>query len=298
MKLRAIDLKRLGLQISAAAIAIALANSAEATTSRVNSHASDIQVTLDIASVLSGTLGPYTFASGYANNVQPTYSDSETFLSAAASGQATVIGNPGVLLGTGLGLTSQTLNSSASGGFLATGGEMTTASSSIEDLALGLKLAGLSVITIGGANSDITSTSTASEDTPGSMGATLTGSSQITGVTLDVLGQTIDLSAYANAAPNTVVPISGIVGLVITINQQTVTQGVGFSSIETNALNIDFTDLHLAGIPLSDVVSGDIIIGQSFAEVPEPAAWIEMLVGVGGLGVAFRARRSRRFAAA
>jgi hypothetical protein len=252
----------------------------------VYSDASDIQVSVDIASLVSGTIGPFATAYGSSTLAHPTYSASETFLSAAAAGGVTVLGDPTSFLGTGVGLTSGTLSASASGS-----PHFATASSSVEDLKLGLALAGLSVLSIGGTNSDITSTSTAAASNLGVL--TATGSSSIAGLTLDVLGLPIDLSAYANVAvpANTVVPITGIVGLVVTLNKQTVVKTPTTISIQTDAIDIDFTDLHLAGLPLSGVVSGDIIIAQSFAQVPEPALWAEMLLGFGALGGLMRTRR-------
>jgi hypothetical protein len=165
---------------------------------------------------------------------------------------------------------------------------MSTASSSIADLALSVDLLGVDIITLGDPTEVITSTSTAT-DTPGAL--TVVGSSSIAGLQLDVLGQTIDLSAYANAAPNTVVPLTGIVGLVITVNKQTTVKTAKTLSIATDAIDIDFTDLHLTGIPLSSLVSGDITIGESFAQVPEPAVWAEMLLGTAVIGGFARTRR-------
>jgi hypothetical protein len=262
---------------------VALSSVARAADFPPESHASDILVAVDIGSVVSGSLGPFAYASGMKTKTMPIYSDSSTFLSAAASGDATVIGDPGMPLGTGLELASGTLSASA---FNSPG--MTNAAASVEDLALELKLAGLSVITIGGANSDVTSTSTAAE--PSKFVFTAAGSSSITNLTLNVLGDTIDLSAFANPAPNTVVPISGIVGLVVTLNKQVVNQGTYGINITTDAIDIDFTDLHLSGVPLSEAVSGDITIAETFAQVPEPSTWIEILMGVGLVGGVIRRR--------
>jgi hypothetical protein len=282
-------------RVTAATIAVTLMSSSTfAATSLINSHASDIQVSVDIASLLNGSLGPFSEASGYEDATHQTYDNSETFLSAAASGEATTLGAAPTV--TGLTLTSKTLTSSASG---ETNPIHVTASSEVEGLALTLKEAGIiPLISLGGANNDIKSTSSA---TAISSGDSVVGSSSIAGLTLDVLGVDIDLSAYANAAPNTKVVLSGLAaaltGLDITVNKQTVVTTSDSLSILTDALDIDFTHLSLGGIvPINTVASGDIIIAESFAEVPEPAVWAELLLGFACLGGLIRGRQRLRLA--
>jgi hypothetical protein len=263
----------------ALAAGLAIAAAAPAAHAITNmSSAGDIYATLTIGSLVNGTIGPFTSASGFSTGAQPFYASSDTL--ASAMGQ---LGTTGPLA-TGMSVSTGLLSSSASGGPVTT-----TASSTIDDLALSVKLAGAPLITLGGPSNVITSTSTATY-VPGGMD-TLVGSSSLTDLTLDVLGDHINLSAYAHAPPNTVVPIAGIVGLVITVNKQVETISGGEESILTDALDIDFNDLHLVGLPLSSIVSGDIVLGQSFAEVPEPAAWMGMLFGFGMMGGLMRRRR-------
>jgi hypothetical protein len=278
-----------GAAVTAVALTM-LSSSANAVTSLVDSHASDIQVNVDILGFLSGSLGPFTYASGQEDADNRTYSDSQTFLSAAASGDITTLGAlPNV---TGLKITTGTLTSSASGTFNPI---VTMASSEVEDLTLALKEVGLvPLISLGGDNSDIKSMSVATN--PFSGPKTVSGASSIAGLTLSVLGISIDLSAYYNAAPNTPVVLTGLAtaltGLAITVNKQTVVDSGGAISIQTDAIDIDFTNLSLGGIvPIRNVASGDIIIAQSFAQVPEPAAWAEMLLGFACLGGLVRNRR-------
>ena len=88
-----------------------------------------------------------------------------------------------------------------------------------------------------------------------------------------------------------------IPGLTVTLNQHipdtTETEG-----ITTNAVAINFADFHVG----SNVVNGAVDIGQSAASlivIPEPAIWVEMLVGFAGLGFAgYRASRKRAAIAA
>ncbi len=245
---------------------------------------------VSVANLLTGSIGPYTYASGQEDKTHPTYSDTDTLLTAAASGKATTLGvAPSI---TGVRLSSNTLTSSASG---AVGPIRTQASSEIEGLALSLNEVGfIPIITLGGTNNDIKSSSYATTVIGGPSVAT--GSSSIAGLTLKVLGVNIDLSAYQHAAPNTVIPLTGLAaaltGLTVTVNKQTVIDVDKVVSIETDALDIDFNNLRLGGgIPLNTLVSGDIILAQSFAQVPEPAIWAELLLGLACVGGLTRSRR-------
>ncbi len=269
--------------LAAAALAFAATAPAAQAGTHPMSNASDIHVHLDIANLVTGDIGPFASASGVSNLTTPTYNNHQTFLTAAASGHATAIGVP-VL--SGLGLTTKVLSASASGGPTSA-----TATSRIEGLNLGLDLLGSSLISFGGRNSVISSTSTATD-----IGGVLSvaGSSLLTGLTLNVLGDAIDLSAYANAAPNTVLALpTNLLGLTITLNKQTIGHPLDGLSILTDAIDINFNHLHLAGLPLNHVVSGDITIGESFAAIPEPAVWMEMLMGAGMIGVLMRRSRQR-----
>ncbi|MBV8796606.1 MAG: PEPxxWA-CTERM sorting domain-containing protein [Hyphomicrobiales bacterium] len=84
-------------------------------------------------------------------------------------------------------------------------------------------------------------------------------------------------------------------GVVVTLNQQipdtTETQGV-----TTNAIAINLVDFHVG----SNVVNGAIDIDQSAASlavIPEPATWVEMLVGFGVVGLLVRGRTGSAAAA-
>ena len=147
----------------------------------VTSHASDIIVNVNVMPLLSGTLGPFAHAAGTSTRWQPNYNITTTFATAAASGGATVIGTPDAIFGTGLKLSSKILTASASGSPL-----HTAASASIEDLSLNLKLKGADLITLGGSNYSIISTSTANKSLRGVL--TASGTSSIAGLKLNILG--------------------------------------------------------------------------------------------------------------
>ncbi len=162
----------------------------------------------------------------------------------------------------------------------------------VTGLNLGVNLLNLfgSTPVLGLTNATLYSTSTITGDY-GSLSAV--GDSTITQGQLNVLGHLLDLSVYADAAPNTVVDVAGLLGLTgvhLTLNEQIGGTCSSFAcAIETNAL-------HLVVDPLGlNVVGADIVLGHSMAEVtaavPEPGEWGMMLVGLGMLGSFGRRRR-------
>jgi hypothetical protein len=193
---------------------------------------------------------------------------------------STVIGSTS----TGVDLTSGTLSASASGS-----AHYATATGAVRGLELAINLDGAPFLTLGGSNSDISSTSTAMASAPGGV-RSATGSSTVTGLTLSSLGNVIDLSASAGSPANTMVAIpQSLAGqLTITLNKQTILYPPGGESIETTAVYIDLT-----GVAQS---YGDISLGNSFAQVPDTATWAMMLVGAGGIGAVLRRRRRREMA--
>jgi hypothetical protein len=106
-----------------------------------------------------------------------------------------------------------------------------------------------------------------------------------------LLGTSITFSGIPPA--NDVIFNSG--GLKITLNQQTpdVAETAG---ITTDALVVDFT-----AVPFGpNVVNGDVVVSSSEASitvVPEPASWIEMLLGFGAVGFLMRGRAKAKAAA-
>jgi hypothetical protein len=62
------------------------------------------------------------------------------------------------------------------------------------------------------------------------------------------------------------------------------------ASMTTNAIHIYLTDFLLGG----KLVTGDIILGHSFASIPEPESWAMMIMGFGLIGVALRRKGAVR----
>jgi hypothetical protein len=240
----------------------------------VKSNASDITVSATVAEQAPGSLGPFATASGASTAGSPMYGNSSSVLVMFLSPGSTVIGSTS----TGVDLTSGTLSASASGS-----AHYATATAAVSNLELAINLDGAPFLTLGGGDSSISSTSTAMSSTPGGL-QTVMGSSSVSGLTLSSLGNVVDLSASAVTPANTVVAIpQSLAGqLTITLNKQTILHPLGGESIETTAVYIDLT-----GVAQT---YGDIAIGDSFAQAPEPAAWAMTLLGFGGVGAILRRR--------
>jgi hypothetical protein len=276
-----------------AALAVAFAASpAGATVFDVASSAYDVGVNLSLVDgLVSAEIGPFVQASGVA---APGYNVSHTLLSANAAAD--------LMLGTVMlpvtlatvGVSTGVVNASASSPWPIV---TSTASSTIDDLSLGIhELGGFLPLTF----LDVTATTITSTSSASGLvhPNTATGSSsiedlKISGLALGLLPP-IDLTGTISPPANDV--ILNLAGLTITLNQQIVMEAPGGTgiSIETNAIAIDFSNFALG----TGLVNGDIIVGDSFASVPEPATWVEMLAGFGAAGFLMLGRAKAKKTAA
>jgi hypothetical protein len=163
-----------------------------------------------------------------------------------------------------------------------------TASSSFPPTETGTATAttdGFSFAPVGGAIFDVTATTISSTSSVNGTSAA-TGSTTITDLSLTIAGHSFTFPGTQTPSANDVIFNTG--GVIVTLNQQipdtTETQGV-----TTNAIAINLVDFHVG----SNVVNGAIDIDQSAASlavIPEPATWVEMLVGFGAVGLLMRGR--------
>jgi hypothetical protein len=281
---RRAKLNTLAFSLGLAALAIGASPAGAVTT--ISSSAYGLGVDLSILTLVDVGVGPTAV---YGGTAPIAYGGSQSVASVNAS-----VG----LLIAALSVNTGLLKASASSPFTPT--PTGTATGEVDGLGSGLALL------VGGTVLDIsadTIKSTSSVSGAGALdatGATTLENLKITG--LSALGGTdVDLSGTVTPVANDVVFNSN--GLEIELNQQTHTGANGPASssdgMTTNALVIDFKNFLLGG----DLLNGSFIVGHSQADiegspvgaVPEPAAWIEMLAGVGLLG--FVARRRRRHAA-
>ena len=112
------------------------------------------------------------------------------------------------------------------------------------------------------------------------VGSTIFGSSGVTGGTI----YTFDLSGTPTGSILT--DMTGIGGLAYDPTDHTLWAG-SFGKLEH--LSLTGTDLGILSI--GGGFHDGLAIGDLSAGVPEPAAWVTMLLGLGGLGAALRARR-------
>jgi hypothetical protein len=261
------------LALPAALAAMLAASPAGATVITIASSAYDVGVDLTILGGVAATIGPFVQASG----VFPLdYNLLDTLTSASASVNLRTGGIVPLTLAT-VGVSTGLVKASASSAWPSP--PTTTASSTVDNLSLDLRTPGLVPITL----LDVTATTITSTSTASALGPlTATGSSsiedlRILGTALGILSP-IDILGTVTPSPNDV--ILSLAGLTITLNQQIETVIDGGIAIETNAIAIDFSNFVLG----TGLVNGDIIIANSFASVPEPATWVEMLAGFGAVG--------------
>jgi hypothetical protein len=168
-------------------------------------------------------------------------------------------------------VTTGLLTDTASGD---TGTGMGSATATLNNLAISLD-------SIFNLTSTLISSTSSVNGTPSASGSTT-----ITGLTITVLGSTVTIPV--NPTPNDV--IFNVAGLTITLNQQIpdLSESAG---ITTNAIALDFNKFPFG----TNVVSGSVDVGQSFASlnVPETSTWAMLLLGFAGLGYAgYRKSRS------
>jgi hypothetical protein len=125
--------------------------------------------------------------------------------------------------------------------------------------------------------------------------ATLTGTSTFSNLDFDVPGL-LDFSLGANAQVDPNFIVLEALGLRIILNEQTRTgNGDTSQTLVTNAMRINFSNYTLGG----RAISGDLIFAQSratidftpAAAIPEPAIWLQLVVGFGLAGTIVRRRR-------
>ncbi len=256
-----------------AALAFGAGSSAQAATT-LSSSAYGLSADLDILHLIGVSAGPFAPTSGTAPGA---YSNSATVAQV----------NDTLNLGLGTfkqGLSTGVLTSTASSPYPA--GRTATGQSVVNNLDTGLSaLLGPSILSIGATT--ITSTSSVSDV----LHPSAVGSSDIEGLTVTGLalgGITINGSAYAHAAPNTV--LLNLAGLEIILNQQ-IPSGDGISSagMQTNAIVVEFTNFVLG----AGLLNGDIIVAHSQADIMGAPG--DRHAGAVHLGShAYRLRRGRR----
>lgn len=282
------DLKlRRGALLAAVLVLSTVPQAAQAAT--VMSSAQALFVQLSIGSIVDA--GVQTAAAAGASSTG-SYSDAENVLTIDTS---TALGNVPVVGALAARVTTGVLNASASGNALT---PSATAASSVDELAIGL--------TIDPPLAPLFTTLSLIADTIGSS-TTVTGVGPLSAISTVVIegaalnallpGLNLGAGVFVNPAANT--QVLNLLGVRLVLNEQ-ITTGDGVTSLSrtTNAVHLYLDDFLLGG----RLLSGDIVIGNSMASisgvtnaVPEPAVWLQMIVGFGAVGFAMRSRaRSTR----
>lgn len=274
---------RLGL--AASLLASVAANPAQAATT-ISSSAYDITVNLGLLGLAGVGAGPFSQSSG---SGATAYSDSDSFAGANQTLGLGVLGIVGVrqTLATGLLLTTaQSSLPVQSGSARATVNNLSTrlgtvvlgSFTSLMSINAGEVISRSQVGAVGGANAS---------------GFTSIAGLTISGAALG--GVVIDGAAFVNPDPNTV--LLDVLGLRIVLNEQTPVgaQSATSAGISTNAIRLIFNRFAIGG----GLLSGDIIIAHSEAQIgdavsaaPEPATWVQMILGFGLIGLVARRRKA------
>lgn len=281
--------------LAKASLALLLAGPAAAVTTITTSgyaFFSDVRV----KSAVGVTVGPLAATSGTAS---PAYDNNASVASLDTSvGLGTVAGvAAGLDIDTGLLTSRSTANGMAPG-------DTTTGSgrSQVNNLSLDLftKIGILPRVTTLDLTADTITSSTIVTLTGNS--ATLTGRSVFEDLDLRLLSLlNVDFGAAVEFTPN--FTLFDALGLRIVLNEQIAGGNGGtMQSLTTNAINIGFNDYLLGG----RLLTGNIIVANSFASItidpvvidppvsgiPEPAVWLQMILGFGLAGFAVRRRRA------
>jgi len=186
-------------------------------------------------------LGPVSTASG---NAPPDYSDADTVLSTGLS-----TGQTGNILSTGV------LATSASS---VIANDNTSADATVDNLSLSI-VGALQLLSIGA--DTVVSTADVSGDC-GTGSLTATGATTIENASA---GGTLGLGLTIASSPSPNFELINLLGIRVVLNEQIVTgDGVTSRGITVNAIHVDLTNTVLS---LIGVLSGDIIIAQSQAQV-------------------------------
>jgi len=194
------------------------------------------------------------------------------------------------------------------------GDKTTNAETTVNDLGLSLINTLLPLGNIGSAVSIGASTIFSEAQVSGDYGSfTATGNSYVEDLGVDLfglgsvdfasLGFDVDVDGKINSAPNFVIAdINSIVGLNLTLNEQSSNCTALECSISVNALNLSFNavDLSVFDLGLSGTIDGSVIIGHSEASMTAsasatavPAPPTLWLFGLLGLGFALKARKNK-----
>ena len=254
-----------GLVPSILAITFAASSAVQAAAVAGSSNAYGLDVNVGVIGVLTLDVGPFANVSGTA---PAAYNVPGSVL--------TVNESTPLLASASTGLITTSAISDVDG---LPGPRQSTAQAVVDGLNLSVLGAISNVLTVGA------TTITSSSGVSGDVSAPVTSSSSvIENLAVSVLGGTVTIPAEAYTTPNFVLVNAG--GISIILNETITSNTATSASVTTNAIHISLNNV--AG--LSGLVTGDIIVGHSFASqaIPEPAA---ITLGFASLGLLLLRKR-------
>ncbi|WAK02547.1 choice-of-anchor P family protein [Methylobacter sp. YRD-M1] len=274
-------MKRQSYFLGTAALAlasVAFAPSAGAAIVSANSEGYGLSVNL---AVLGSNLLTVTAPAGVSGTAPAPYSLNDALLNLNVGVTIPLLAQAHASADTISGSANSNVDGSA-------GSKTSSASGGVEDLSINADL-----LTILGLESllelDNLTLSSSAEITGDYGNMIASGSANITSLSLNILGQDIQIDADANAGPNSIIDLSvlGLVGATLILNEQIADCSDSFCSMTVNALRLSLNGLN-------NIFGTDIIIGHAYAEmsaenvsaVPVPAAvWLfgSAMVGLAGI---------------
>lgn len=283
---------KLGFLLRASLVTLsyaAVATSPAAAATTIDSSAYGLFVDLNVAAIVGAGIGPVAATAGTA---APAYNNSTTIASVDQSvGLESSLG-----LTFAQGLSTGLLVSTATSAFPTS--PTGDASATVNNLDLSLAatpIIGGPLTLLSFGSSEIVSTSSVEGfGLPSASGFTSIAGLTVSGLALG--GLTIDGSLFANPAAN--FELFDGLGLRIVLNEQLPGgDGVTGAGIATNAIHVVFSNFLLG----ANLLNGNIIVSHSQAQiagiaegvpsVPEPAVWLQLIVGFGAVGVIGRRYR-------
>jgi hypothetical protein len=193
----------------------------------------------------------------------------------------------GTVLGVQSGLLDSTANSDIDG---TPGGHSAAATSTVHNLDTTI----LTTSALLNGLVHVTATTITATSNAGGLPLSTLGSTVVENLAISVLGVNV-LATTGSIAPNTGVDVSGLIGGVSILLNEQIASGNGVNSLglTTNAIDIRFTDVGVAGV---GTLNGDLIVAHTFASVdsvPEPGSIaLASIAAAGGL-VVHRVRRRK-----
>ncbi len=240
MPIRFFSLTMSALALASASLPILAA--VQATSGSAQAHAVSANLTLDVP-VLPDVVAVLPPVPALLATAPPDFSQSDSAANAALS-----LGSLGSVLATGVLEVNVSSTLSA---------DQVDAVATTNNLVLGVAPV-TPLPPVMALGSDVVTARAMARCTAGNV--VVSGSTELVGAQLSLLGA-VGVALASNPAPNTQVPVAGVLGLSITLNEQIATA----TGITVNAIHVRYLNLPV----LADLLSGDIIVSHAVASMAD-----------------------------